>query len=412
MLENPVLIQVAVILCTARLVGFVLRRFGQPSVVSEMFAGLMLGPGIFGAIAPELHSQLFATSSLAGLQGLVQLGVVLFMFIVGLELRLPVGAKPMLIAASSIGVLSVLFPLGLGLAIAPVLYERFAPANVAFWPFSAFISVAFSITAFPVLARILKDRSIAHTSLGQLALSSAAIADLLAWVLVGMVVIFASANADWNRATQLVTGLAVMILVLFGIVRPLIARLLPASGQPGNVLFTFILIGVFVAGYVAKSIHIDEVFGAFLFGLCLPRDDRLLHWFSERIEPVAVVVLLPVFFALSGLKTTASAFTGQTVGIFAMILLTAVIGKMTGAFLGARLAGCPTRLALSVGALMNARGLMELIVLKVGLDAGLIGPELFTMFLVMAIVTTVMAGPLLTLFGRQSTSVVLAVAEN
>lgn len=412
MLDHPVLIQLVVILGTARLVGLVLSRFGQPSVVSEMFAGLLLGPGICGALFPEIHAQLFAPATLPGLEGLVEVGVVLFMFIVGLEMRAPSGPKAMMLPVVSIGLISVLLPLVLGAAISPLLFDRFAPPGVTFFAFASFIAVAFSITAFPVLARILKDRAIAHTDLGQLALSSAAFSDLLAWVMVGLVVIVASAQGNWNNAVELLAGLTVLVAVLFGVVRPLVRRMLPANGQPSNEIFTIIVIGVFIAAYVTRRIHIDAVFGAFLFGLSLPRDNRLVKWFSERVEPVAIVVLMPVFFALAGLKTSAGAFGDETAWIFVLILMTAVVGKVAGGFVGARLGGCAPRTAMSIGALMNARGLMEVIVLKIGLDAGLIGAELFTMFLVMAIATTFMAGPLLSLLERRPTPVGLVPAEN
>jgi len=412
MLDHPVLIQLVVILGTAKLVGLLLSRFGQPSVVSEMFAGLLLGPGICGALFPEIHGQLFAAGSLAGLEGLVQVGVVLFMFIVGLEMRAPSGPKTMMVPVVSIGTISVLLPLLLGAAISPLLFHRFAPPGVSFFAFACFIAVAFSITAFPVLARILKDRAIAHTDLGQLALSSAAFSDLLAWVMVGLVVIVASAHGSWTSAVELLAGLTLLVAVLFGLVRPLVARMLPPNGKPSNEIFTIIVIGVFIAAYVTKRIHIDAVFGAFLFGLCLPRDERLVQWFSERVEPVAVVVLMPVFFALAGLKTSAGAFGDETLWVFALIFVTAVAGKIAGGFIGARIGGCAPRMAMSIGALMNARGLMEMIVLKIGLDAGLIGADLFTMFLVMAIATTVMAGPLLSLIERRPAAVGLVPAEN
>jgi Kef-type K+ transport system membrane component KefB len=230
--------------------------------------------------------------------------------------------------------------------------------------------------------------------------------------MVGLVVIMASAQANWNTAVELFTGLAVLVAVLFGVVRPLVARLLPAGGKLSNELFALIVIGVFITAYVTKRIHIDAVFGAFLFGLCLPRDDRLVNWFSERVEPVALVVLMPVFFALAGLNTSAGAFSGDSAWLFALILATAVVGKIAGGFVGARLGGCTARMSLSIGALMNARGLMEVIVLKIGLDAGLIGAELFTMFLVMAIATTVMAGPLLSLLERRPAPVGLVPAKN
>jgi Kef-type K+ transport system membrane component KefB len=406
--HSQVLLQIVVILCTAWLIGMVLRPLGQPFVVSEMLAGLVLGPTVLGAIAPGQQEQLFSLASLPALQGLVQLGVALFMFIMGLELRLPAGGRSMLRSAACVGTFSVLVPFGLGIAISPLLYAKFAPTGVGYWPFALFIAVSFSITAFPVLARIIKERAIGQTMLGQLAITAAAFADLLAWILVGFVLVFGSANSDTSQLLDMLGGLVLLVAVLFGIVRPLISRLTSVEATPSGGLVASILIGALTTAYLARHIKIDEVFGAFLFGLSLPRNDRLLRWFAERIEYFAVVLLMPVMFALAGLQTTPAAFSGDATGIFALILLTAVVGKIAGGYLGARLAGYSNSVALSTGALMNARGLMELIVIRIGLDAGLIGPELFTMFFVMAIVTTLMTGPLLSMFGRHASPVRLA----
>lgn len=412
MKDNPVLIQIIVILCAAGLVGFAFRKLRQPAVVCEMIAGFMLGPGILGALAPDIHAEIFAASSLQGLQGLVQLGIVLFMFIVGLEFRIPAGEKKMLSSATSIGLFSVLLPLILGFGAAAVLYKSYAPQNVQFGPFAFFVSVAFSISAFPVLARILVDRGIAHTMLGRLALLSAAMSDLVAWVLVGLAVIFASLGSDWVPTAILVGGCVAMIAVLFGIVRPLVARLLPESGIPGHTLFGGILVGLFITAYIANRIHMHEVLGAFLFGLCLPRDDRLLGWFRERIEPVSITVLMPLFFALVGLRNTSGMFDYASLDVLGFVLVMAIVGKMAGAYLGAKIVGYPSRVALSLGALMNARGLMELVVIKIGLDTGLIESKLFTIFFSMTIITTMMTGPLLSLIERKSPSEIPANEES
>jgi Kef-type K+ transport system membrane component KefB len=404
MAHSPLLLQLVVILGCARIVGLILRYFGQPMVIGEMIAGLLLGPMVFGVIAPHLQSTLFERSSLPELDAVSQLGLVLFMFIVGAELRLPSGVKAQITAATWIGVLSVLLPMGLGFAAAVPLHPLLAPPGVSFLPFALFMAASMSITAFPVMARVLKDRGETQTRIGRLSLTAAAVADVFSWVMLAIVVVLASSGRDWSRLTQMLVGLAALCALLFGALRPLFTWLLAryaSDGRPAGALLAAMLIGTFASSYATAYIGVHPVFGAFLFGACLPRDDRLLNSLIERIEHVAVLVLMPVFFALAGLSTTSDAFVGAGLGSLLLILLVAVGGKIIGGSLGARLAGEPWRPALAIGALMNARGLMELIVMKVGLDAGLIGKSLFTMLLVMAIVTTVMTGPLLNLFGGQ-----------
>jgi Kef-type K+ transport system membrane component KefB len=403
MAHSSLLLQLIVILGCARILGLMLRFFGQPMVIGEMVAGLMLGPAVFGAIAPTLQAELFQPSSLPELDAISQLGLVLFMFIVGAELRLPSGAKAQIMAASWIGVLSVLLPMALGIAAAVPLHPLLAPPGVAFWPFALFVAAAMSITAFPVMARILKDRGETNTRIGRLSLSGAAVADVFSWGMLAAVVVLAGSGSDWSRIARMLTGLAVLCALLFGVLRPMIAWLLTryaSDGRPAGALLAALLIATFASAYATASLGVHPVFGAFLFGACLPRDDRLLHSLIERIEHVAVLVLMPVFFALAGLNTSVDAFFGAGASCTLLILLAAVGGKIIGGSIGARLGGERWRPALAIGSLMNARGLMELIVMKVGLDAGLAGKPLFTMLLIMAIVTTVMTGPLLNLFGR------------
>jgi Kef-type K+ transport system membrane component KefB len=268
-----------------------------------------------------------------------------------------------------------------------------------------------SITAFPVMARILKERGTTHTTVGRLALTSAAVADVLAWIMLALVVVLASSAHDWNAFVRQIIGVLVLVAAVFGLFRPLIAWLLAryaSDGRPAGALLAALLIGTFACAYGTGYLGVHPVFGAFLFGACLPRDDRLLQSLIERIEHVAVLVLMPVFFALAGLNTTADAFVGAGLGGLGLILGAAIAGKIIGGGLGAKISGQPWRESLAVGSLMNARGLMELIVMKVGLDIGVIGQELFTMLLVMAIVTTVMTSPLLTLFTRGSRGAVEA----
>lgn len=399
--HTPLLLQLVVILGTARVLGLLLRYFGQPPVIGEMAAGIVLGPIVFGACAPELHLHVFEPASLDALNGLAKLGLVLFMFIVGAELRLPMGVRQQLIAGSWIGILSVLVPMVLGLGVSLALYPQLAPQGVTFWPFALFMAAAMSITAFPVMARILKDRSLTHTTPGRLSLTGAAVADVFAWVMLALVVVLSTSGQDWSRFLQMLGGVTALALVIFLGLKPLIASLLAryaADGRPDGALLATLLIGTFACAYLTEILNVHPVFGAFLFGACLPRDDRLLAALIERIEHVAIIVLMPIFFALAGLNTTPDAFVGTGLGALLLILAAAIIGKVVGGAAGARASGQPWRISLAIGSLMNARGLMELIVIKVGLDIGVIDNRVFTMLMVMAIVTTIMTGPLLTLF--------------
>ncbi len=400
--HSPLLLQLVLILGTARLLSLLLRRFGQPPVIGEMIAGIVLGPVVFGALLPDWQGRIFESSSLPALDGLSQVGLVLFMFIVGAELRIPRdGAREQLIAAGWVSTMAVLVPAAFGLAAAAVLYHQFSPAGVSFATFGLFMAAAMSITAFPIMARILKERAMTHSVIGRLSLTSAAMADVLAWIMLAVVVVHSGSQGDWGQFWTMLAGLLVLTALLLLVGRPLLAWLVlrfARDGRPDGPLLAALLIGAFACAYATKLLGIHPVFGAFLFGAALPRDDRMLESLIERVEHIAIIVLMPIFFALAGLNTSTAAFVGT--GLFALLLVfvAAVAGKVLGGAAGAFIAGYRWRTAFAVGSLMNARALMELIVMKVGLDAGVIGPDLFTMLLVMAILTTLMTGPLLTLF--------------
>jgi Kef-type K+ transport system membrane component KefB len=398
------LLQLAVILAAARALAFVVGKLGQPPVIGEMIAGIALGPIVFGALAPGTHAWLFARDSLAGLEGLSQIGLVLFMFVVGAEMRAPARVRERLVAAGSVGTLGVVLPMLLGLAISPTLYAGFATHGIGFWPFALFMAVSMAITAFPVLARILKDTRQSRTAIGQLALASAAIADAFVWIMLALVIALISSHGGWGDFVRTVVGLVAIAAIAFGVLRPIVARLLArhaANGRPDGAVLGLLLVGACMTAAATEWLGLHAVFGAFLFGACLPRDDRLLETLIERIEHVAVLVLMPVFFALAGLSTTPDAFGGTGLPALLLILGAAILGKVLGSGGGARIAGLGWGEAFAVGALMNARGLMELIVMKIGLDAGVIGFEIFTMLMVMAIVTTLMTTPMLMAFLRR-----------
>ncbi|KRE89476.1 Na+/H+-exchanging protein [Frateuria sp. Soil773] len=400
MAHTPLLLQLVIILTTARLCGLLLRYVGQPPVIGEMVAGLLLGPIVLGTWFPGFHAQLFAKEALPPLTSLSTLGLVLFMFIVGVELRAPNGVRAQFREAGAVGIMSVLMPIALGLGVAPLVYPL-APKGVAFWPFALFMAAAMSITAFPVLARILKDRDLTQTRIGRLALASAAITDVFAWILLALVVALLGSHTGLNGFLKTTIGMVAMCVVVFGVLRPVYAWLLAryaGDGRPTLMLLTTLMVGLFGCAAATQWLGLHEVFGAFLFGACLPRDDRLLKYLMERVEYVAIVVLMPIFFALAGLNTTRDAFVGAGLGAMTVIVGAAILGKVLGGAAGARIARHSWRDSFAIGSLMNARGLMELIVMKIGLDAGVIGPALFTMLLVMALTTTIATSPLVMLF--------------
>jgi Kef-type K+ transport system membrane component KefB len=330
MSHSPLLLQLVVILGTARLLAFALRFVGQPPVIGEMLAGIVLGPIVFGALAPSLHAQVFAPASLPALDGLSQVGLVLFMFIVGAELRLPERAPAQLTAAGWIASMLVLVPMTCGVAVAVLLYPRFAPAGVNQWTFCLFMASAMSITAFPIMARILKERGMTHTVIGRLSLTAAAMADVLAWVMLAVVVVVADASKDWNRLWQMLAGLTALSVAVFTVARPILARLLGRAAGPGADMskLAMLFIGTFACAYATKALGVHPVFGAFLFGAALPRDDLLLASLIERVEHVAIIVLMPIFFALAGLGTTPAAFVGTGLAALLWVLVAAVAGKV------------------------------------------------------------------------------------
>jgi Kef-type K+ transport system membrane component KefB len=398
-------LQLSVVLATVWLLAAVLRHAGQTAVIGEMAAGFVLGPVVFGWIAPQWHAWLFAPGSLAEIRGLGTLGLVLFMFLMGAELRIgDRGAGQRLRATAPLAALSVLVPFTMGVAISPWLHPTLAPAGLAFWPFALFVGTALCVTALPVMARILKERDLTASEPGRLALSAAALGDVSAWLMLAAVVAAAKPAASREPLWLTAGLLAALGMIVFGVVRPMLARRFAARTAQDKLRATdipLLLVGALACAFATDSLQVHAAFGAFLFGLCLPREERLLAALRARIDPV-VLLLMPCFFALAGLGTTGEAFAGTGIALFAVILLAAVAGKLAAGVAGARLAGLSWRPALMVGALMNTRGVVELIFLKVGLDAGLIGAELFTALFATALVTTLMTGPLLGRLARNA----------
>lgn len=390
-----VLLELAGILLMARLIGQLFRRIGQPPVVGEIVAGILLGKTVLDHIGPGYTSVLFPPTAVPYLKVIAALGLVLYMFVVGMEIDTSLIRGKERVAAS-ISVASIVVPFGLGVVLSIWLYTQH-PNGKTFLPFALFVGAAMSITAFPVLARILSDRRMHRTELGGITLASAAVDDIIAWSLLAFVVILAgSGKADQWHILLALPYLAVMFLV----VRPLLRRLVSAYTRASRLtpdMFAAVLIGVLASAWVTEWLGVHYIFGAFLFGAVFPREGAtaLLQDILERLEQVSVLLLLPVFFVVTGLGVDIGKLTPALLAQLALILLVAIGGKFAGAYVGARVQRIRPRRAGAVAVLMNTRGLTELVVLAVGREAGILDESLYTLLVIMAIVTTIMTGPLL-----------------
>ena len=397
------LLQIIVIVATAKLVGGLFHRFGQPTVIGEIFAGVLLGPSLLGLISPELMGFLFPPASLTPLKLISQVGVLLFMFAVGMEVDAPAlrrKAQSAIVVSHS----SIVFPFLLGVLLALAFFHQLSPPNVPFTAFALFMGIAMSITAFPVLMRILQERGLIHTPLGQNALTCAAIDDVTAWCLLAVVIaiINASGFADVWRTLALTGG---FIVLMVAVLRPLTERLIERTYAPGAAntgLTTATLLLAMLGACSTEAIGIHAFFGAFLAGVIIPAHSPFRTALGDKLQTVSAVLLMPLFFAFSGLRTQVGLLnSAQDWALCGLIVAVAIIGKLCGGMFAARWTGQSWRQAFAIGVLMNTRGLMELIVLNIGYDLGILSPRVFTMLVIMALVTTVMTGPLLTLALRR-----------
>ncbi len=395
-----VLLALAVICLFARLLGGLLQRFlHQPAVIGEIAAGLVLGPSVLGAIAPGAYEFLLPASAAPFLGILAKVGVVLFMFLVGLEVDgklLRRNSHATLVISHA----SIVVPFLLGSSLALLLYTQYSTEDVGFTAFSLFLGVSMSITAFPVLARILADRGALKTPLGTMALGCAAFDDVTAWTLLALIVGFVS--AEEGDAMRTVVYVTIYIVAMFAIVRPLLRALVAREDARGEaprrtalaVTFGLLLLSAFAT----EAIGIHGLFGAFLLGALMPHEGHLAEQLRKGLGDVVVILLLPAFFAFTGMRTQIGLIQGaQDWAICLSIILVAVIGKFGGSTAAGRLVGMSWRDASAVGILMNTRGLMELIALNLGLDLGVITPKIFAMMVLMALATTFMASPILNL---------------
>ena len=392
------MLAIAAVLLAARLVGSVTSRLGQPRVMGEVLAGILLGPTLLGVVWPAAKGYVFPADIVPLLSGAAQIGLAFYLFLVGMELD-PRALRGRIGQAAFISNTSVAFPMALGFLIALPIYRLLSP-DVRYLPFALFMGVAMSITAFPVLARILIERRMLKRPVGALALASAAIDDVTAWGLLAL----ATAVAGTGKAThavQVILLAAAFTAVLFVVGRRLLGRLSKAYDEVGQVptfWLGIIFVAVLVSAFTAQQIGIAAIFGAFLIGLIMPRNAGLTTDVSSRFENFVVLVLLPLFFVVTGLKTQVNALNRPILWLLTLLLIgVAIVGKFLGATLAARYGHFSIRDSVAIGTLMNTRGLTELIVLNIGLDLGVISHQLFTMLVVMALVTTFMAGPVLRL---------------
>ncbi len=398
-LNLPLLLaQIIVIVLAARLTGRILARLGQPRVIGEMLAGIILGPSVLGSLVPGFSATLFPPASLGFLSALSQIGLLFFMFVVGLEIdptHLRERGETALVTSHA----SIAVPFLMGTALALFLYTRLAPKGVEFAGFALFVGAAMSVTAFPVLARILVERRLMRTRLGTIAIACAAVGDVSAWCILAAVVVLARHGRAGVPLWVTIGGTLVFVSLMATVGKTSLRRLVERFGSGGVFgadLLAVVLVSVLVSAWITERLGIHALFGAFLLGALMPRDEQVVQALRGQIENVMVVLLLPLFFAFTGLRTRIGLIGGTEQWLVCgLVTLVAVAGKFGGTTIAARVTGLQWRESLALGAMMNTRGLMELIILNIGLDIGVISPTLFAMMVLMALVTTTMTTPVL-----------------
>ena len=393
------LAQIITIILVARVFGWVFKKIGQPSVIGEIIAGIVLGPSLVGLYFPEFSAALFPVESLGNLKFLSQIGLILFMFVIGMELDLKV-LKNKANEAVVISHASIVIPFALGIGLSYFVYNQFAPEGVTFLSFSLFMGIALSITAFPVLARIVQERGIHKTKLGAIVITCAAADDITAWCILAVVIAIVKAGTFVSSLYIIMLAVLYVLAMIF-IVKPFLKRIGDLYGSKDTIIKPVVAIFFLVlilSSYATEVIGIHALFGAFMAGAIMPDVPKFRTIFIEKVEDVALILLLPLFFVFTGLKTEIGLLNDPYLWkVTGFIILVAVVGKFLGSALAAKFVGQSWRDSLTIGALMNTRGLMELIVLNIGLELNVLTPEVFTMMVIMALVTTFMTGPALDL---------------
>jgi Kef-type K+ transport system membrane component KefB len=390
-----IFLQLGIILVFVRLIGKAARKVGQPQVVGEMIAGVLLGPSLFGWLFPEIQQAIFPPETIPVLYILAQVGLVIYMFLIGTEFNINL-LRPRLRSAISVSIAGITTPFILGAVITLLIFDNqtFFSPGIHAWEAMLFTGAAMSITAFPMLARIIHERGLANTSMGTLALAAGSIDDTAAWCL--LAVVLASFSGDASIAFRAVGGGILYGGLVFVMGKPLLRRLDTvverARGLSGQAL-SIILILLMFGAWFTDLVGIYAVFGAFVLGMAIPRG-RVTEELHRKVEPLTTNLLLPLFFVYSGLNTQLGlVISPELWGITLVIVTAAIAGKFIACWGAARLSGETQANALAIGALMNARGLMELILLNIGLQRGIITPTMFTVLVIMTIITTLMASP-------------------
>jgi Kef-type K+ transport system membrane component KefB len=393
------LIALAAVVVVGQLLAKLFVYLGQPPVIGEVVAGILLGPSLLG---PDISARILPPSVAPFLGAIAQLGVILYMFLVGLELNARL-LRQRAHTTVAISHASIVVPFVLGAWLALWLYPRLSTSDVPFTSFALFMGVAMSITAFPVLARILTDRGISRTELGVVALSCAATDDVTAWCLLAFVV--GVARSQVETAVLVAVWTIAYIAVMLFVIRPAVRRFVRSAEarSPTREADVLVFVALLISAIATEAIGIHAVFGAFLLGAIIPHDSVIAKTFTGHLHHVVTVLLLPAFFAFTGMRTRIDFVSGADQWLICgAIILVATLGKFGGTFISARLTGMPGRDAAALGTLMNTRGLMELIVLNIGLDLRVISPTLFAMMVLMALATTMATSPVLSLLAMQS----------
>lgn len=397
-LSLPVLLlQIIVIVVAVRLFGWLFNKIGQPAVIGEIIAGVVLGPSVLGAFIPSVSQFIFPVSSLSNLQFISQVGLILFMFVIGLELDINVIRKQAK-SAVVISHASIIIPYTLGMCLALFMYNAYAPENISFLSFSLFMGIAMSITAFPVLARIIKERNLTKTKLGIMAITCAASDDVTAWCILAALI--AIVKAGTSGGTIFTIGLLIAyVTFMLAVIRPLLKRLGKIYNKRETVsksMMAIVFMVMLLSAYLTELIGVHALFGAFVAGVIMPTDLNFRQTIIDKIEDISLVLLLPLFFVFTGLRTQVGLLNEASLwDTFGWIVLVAVAGKFGGSTIAAKITGQTWKDSLSIGALMNTRGLVELVVLNIGYDLGILSPQVFTMMVLMALITTFMTSPAL-----------------
>lgn len=396
-------LQIAVILLACRLVGMIAARFGQPQVVAEMITGVLLGPSLFGLVAPGVQAWLFpwdptqqSRDTSAYLFPASQLGLALYMFIVGLEFRMDI-VREKLKSSVAVSLAGMATPFVLGAGLAWILYHHteLFPEKTSLFEAMLFLGASMCITAFPMLARIIHFKGLAGTTMGTVAIGAGAIDDAMAWIL--LAVVLASFDGEIAKSLYNIGGAVAYVAVTLGLIRPLMLRLQKYLIEDEKLTEAGLVVGLALmalGAWFTDAIHLHAVFGAFVMGAAMPRG-VFVRDLIARVQPLAVALLLPLFFTYSGLNTKIGLLNSWYLwGMCLAVLAAAILGKWAACTLAARATGISKREAMGIGILMNARGLMELIIINIGLQRGIISEGLFAVLVIMAVVTTLMASPI------------------